>query len=253
MLAVFALDAVDAEEGTLLEAHLAVCPRCRAELDAHRDVAAALGNSVEPLPPDLWSRISNHVLRPTGADCPPMPALLREVPAPVEFSDDQSLASHKTPGRGRVVSVAAVAIAAAAAAAGLGFNLVGADNHVAHLQGAIGESARTAVVAAFETPGHRVVNLDSVTHHRLAQIVTVPGGRGYLASSDLPALSSAQTYQLWAVIDGQTISLGLLGANPHLVAFTLAGSPRASTLGITAEPAGGAVLPSERMLASGRA
>ena len=58
LLAVFALDAVDDDEHELIEAHLAECPRCRAELDAHREVAAALGNSVEPLPEGLWSSIA---------------------------------------------------------------------------------------------------------------------------------------------------------------------------------------------------
>ena len=47
------------DEHELIEAHLAECPRCRAELDAHREVAAALGNSVEPLPEGLWSSIAS--------------------------------------------------------------------------------------------------------------------------------------------------------------------------------------------------
>ena len=44
LLGAFALDAVDGEEYEQIEAHLSECPRCRAEVDAHREVAAALGN-----------------------------------------------------------------------------------------------------------------------------------------------------------------------------------------------------------------
>ena len=62
LLGAYALDAVDPEETERIEAHLADCPRCRAEVDRHREVAAAIGNSVEPLPatcgtasPDSWS------------------------------------------------------------------------------------------------------------------------------------------------------------------------------------------------------
>ena len=81
LLAVFALDAVDSDEHEEIEAHLAECPRCRAELDAHRDVAAALGNSVESLPEGLWSSIASRLPRP-DEEPPPMPTLLRDQPAP---------------------------------------------------------------------------------------------------------------------------------------------------------------------------
>ena len=46
LLGAYALDAVNAEEATAVEVHLTTCPRCRAELDAYREMAAALGNTV---------------------------------------------------------------------------------------------------------------------------------------------------------------------------------------------------------------
>ena len=147
--------------------------------------------------------------------------------------------------------MASLAVAAAAVAAVLGVNLVDANNQVAQLQGAIGETAHTAVVAALETQGHKVVNLKSTSGKQLAEFVVLPSGQGYLVDSRLPELSSKETYQLWGVVNGQTISIGVLGRSPHLVTFTLAGSPEESRLGITAEPAGGSILPSQAMLASG--
>jgi anti-sigma-K factor RskA len=84
----------------------------------------------------------------------------------------------------------------------------------------------------------------------LAEFVTVPSGQGYLVKSALPVLSSAHTYQLWGVIGGRAISLGLMGNAPKQVTFTLAGARRPSELGITVEPAGGSTVPST-MVATG--
>jgi hypothetical protein len=252
LLPAFSLDAVDSDEHEEIEDHLAECPRCRAELDAHRDVAAALGNSVESLPEGLWSSIANRLVIGTDEETPPMPSLLRT------GTGDEVVGSFRTPrtvrpnaSRGRLLSVASLAVATAAVASVLGVNLVDANNQVAHLQGAIGETAHTAVLAALETPGHKVVDLKTASGHQVVKFVVLPSGQGYLIGSHLPPLSSKETYQLWGVVDGQTISLGLLGRSPHLVTFTLAGSPKESRLGVTAEPAGGSVVPSGAMLASG--
>ena len=86
LLASFALDAVDGDEHGRIEQHLAECPRCRAELDAFRDVAAAMGNSVEPLPEGLWSNISSRLPERQGEEPPPMPRLVHE-----EIGEDDRL------------------------------------------------------------------------------------------------------------------------------------------------------------------
>jgi anti-sigma-K factor RskA len=254
LLAVFALDAVDSDEQELIEAHLAECPRCRAELDAHREVAAALGNSVEQLPEGLWSSIASRLPARPAEEPPPMPTLVREGSAPEEHSATRFRTPRPAPrraSRGRLLSVASLAVAAAAVAAVLGVNLVHANNQISSLQHASPASA----AAALRVPGHRVVDLESARHVELAQFVVVPSGQGYgqgyLIKSNLPTLSSAETYQLWGVINGRAISLGLLGRDPHGAAFTLGGSSHPSKLGITVEPAGGSVVPTGSMLAAG--
>jgi len=85
----------------------------------------------------------------------------------------------------------------------------------------------------------------------VARVVLLPDGRGYLVSSSLPSLDAGRTYQLWGVVGKTPISLGLLGAAPRQAAFTMAGSRRASSFGITVEPAGGSVTPTFPMVASG--
>ena len=65
MLGVYALDALDAQERQEVDDHLASCPRCRAELAAHREVAALLGNPVGDAPAiapeDVWDRIASSL------------------------------------------------------------------------------------------------------------------------------------------------------------------------------------------------
>jgi len=255
LLAVFALDAVDSHEYDEIEAHLAECPRCRAELDAHRDVAAALGNSVEPLPEGLWSSIASRLPPRPDEEPPPMPALLRPGPEPEPEAEAGSGGGRfRTPrssrlraSRGRLISVASLAVAAAAVAAVLAVNLVHDNGQISDLR----NSSATSAVAALRVPGHKVIDVESAQHVELARFVVLPSGQGYLEKSTLPTLSGSETYQLWGVIDGRAISLGLLGQSPHGAAFSFAGSPRPSKIGITVEPAGGSVVPTGTMLAAG--
>jgi anti-sigma-K factor RskA len=244
LLGAYALDAVDGDECTALEHHLETCPRCRAELDGLREVAGALGNSVEPPPEGLWSRIALHLpeAREPG-DPPPMPRLAtgahasREAPAG---------AGARRP-RVVVAAVGALAVAAAVVALALGIGLVRADDRVSNLQ-----ATPSTVAAALRAPGHRLVTLESgPARVELAQVVVVPSGQGYLVSSKLPALGDGRTYQLWAVEEGRPISLGLLGASPGRAAFTMAGSARPARLSITAEPRGGSVVPTGPIVATG--
>jgi len=70
LLGAYALDAVDADEARLVEDHLADCPRCRAEVAEHREVAALLTTgSTEPVPDGLWDRIAADL----GDTPPPVP------------------------------------------------------------------------------------------------------------------------------------------------------------------------------------
>jgi len=245
LLGAYALDAVDGDEFDELEEHLESCPRCRAELDSLRDVAAAMGNSVEPLPEGLWSQIALRLpdRQEDEQPPPPMPRLAHEGGSPFR-------APAAGPTRRRRVlvgTIGAIAVAAASVAVVLGIGLVRADNRVSNLQ-----ATSPAVTAALHTPGHHIVELDSTTSKtERAQMVVLPSGQGYLVSSTLPSLDKGRTYQLWAMEGDQPISLGLLGGSPSQAAFTMAGSTRPSHLSITAEPAGGSVFPTGPIIATG--
>jgi anti-sigma-K factor RskA len=249
LLGAYALDAVDGDEFTDLEEHLDTCPRCRAELDGLREVAAAMGNSIEPVPEGLWSQIALRLPeRQVGEEPPPMPQLTPEVRSPFRAPAPSAGATRRR--RTLLTTAGAVAVAAAAVAAVLGIGLVRADNRVDNLQ-SVQAAPSSAVTAALNTPGHRVVTLDSSTHAAQAKVVVLPSGQGYLVSSSLPSLDKGRTYQLWAIEGNQPISLGLLGGSPGQAAFTMAGSTSPSHLSITAEPAGGSVFPTGQIIATG--
>jgi anti-sigma-K factor RskA len=244
ILGAYALDAVDRDEGAALEEHLETCPRCRAELDSLREVAAAMGNSVEPMPEGLWSQIAAHLPERQGDDDPPpMPRLTPEGRSPFRAPADGLRRRRRT----LVTTMSAIAVAAAAVAVVLGIGLVRADNKVSDLQSA----QPSSVTAALHTPGHLLVALDTTARTELAQVVVVPSGQGYLVSSKLPPLGRGRTYQLWGIVGQRTVSLGLLGDSPRQAAFTMAGSTRPSRLSITAEPPGGAVAPTSPIIATG--
>jgi anti-sigma factor RsiW len=260
LLGAFALDAVDGDEYEQIEAHLAECPRCRAEVDAHREVAAALGNSVEPLPEGLWDSIASRLPQREDQEAPPMPALVRDATAEDggETPKFRAPRSSRPAGparpsrsmRSRLATVIFVAVAAAAVAIVLGVNLVHDNHQISALQHT-GSTSHAVVVAALNTPGHKLVNVETPGHNSVAQFVVVPSGQGYLVKSELPKLSSNKTYQLWGVFKGRSISLGLLGQSPHQSTFTSAGSTTPTALAITVEPAGGSVTPTGSMLGTG--
>jgi anti-sigma-K factor RskA len=249
LLASYALDAVMEEEQELIETHLSDCPRCRAELDALRDVAASMGNSVEPLPDGLWASIASRLPERQDSEPPPMPRLVA-VDAPGRDKSPRPTGRRRYSQRSVIATVGAFAVAAAAVAAVLGIGLVRADNQVSHDEAISGMNAASTVEAALTTKNHQVVNLESSDHVRLAQFVLVPDGRGYLVSSKLKSLPSNEVYQLWGIIGNEPISLGLMGHSPKQVTFTTAGPIKPSRLSITVEPAGGTVVPGAQ-IASG--
>lgn len=253
LLGAYALDAVDGDELVDLEEHLSTCPRCRAELDSLREVAGALGNSAEPPPEDLWSSIADQLGNDWSEndEPPPMP----ELPAPARSPFRAPAPGRTRRARSTVLLLGAVSVAASAVAIVLGIGLVRSQNNATNLQQVIAHqrvaAQRSPAEVALHTAGHRVVTLVDGARVERARFVLVPGGRGYLVSSNLPTLQSGQTYQLWGIVGSTPISLGLLGASPHDSTFTIAGASGTSKLALTAEPSGGTVAPTGAILASG--
>lgn len=77
--------------------------------------------------------------------------------------------------------------------------------------------------ASARAPGARVVALRADDGTEAASAVVLPDGSGYLTSR-LGRLGPGRTYQLWGSTGQQTISLGVLGPDPGVVAFTAVGN-----------------------------
>ncbi len=263
LLGAYALDAVEPDEAELVEEHLRTCPRCRAEVDAHHEMAAAMGTSVEPVSLELWDRIAARLSEreggPVDAADPAMPWLGSAPTAdagPVGPTEgavliDLAQARRRRQRTWRRVT-AVVGVASAVVIAVLAFNLVQSKNNATQLQSALsGKGDSSAVATALANPNHKIVVMRSPDGAQLAEFVMVPGGHGYLTSSNMQALPADETYQLWATIDGQPISIGLLGNNVRTAAFTIGGTASPSNLAITVEPAGGVVAPDRSPVAKG--
>jgi len=257
LLGAYALDAVDPEERALVEEHVEGCPRCRAELDAFLEVAAALGNSVDPVPHELWDRIAGQLDLSSPGD-----ATLLEIRAKARLQAADgtgapvaavaSLAEASAARWRRVAAVALTAVAAVALAL-VSLGLSNADGKVDRLQAIVaGHGTGVAAQAALANPQSRLVQLRGTGGAELATVVLSPGGTGYVLASHLQALPASETYQLWATINSRPISLGLLGAEPARdAAFSMASSTAASALLVTVEPAAGVARPSGAPVAVG--
>lgn len=225
LLGVYALDAVDSEEAGLIEVHLRDCPRCRAEVAAHRETAAVLAHTGSSAPPGVWERIAGN--------------LEEEAPPQLDMAKVVAL----RPRRRSVPIAAAAAVAAVAAAviAVLGVQVDRLGNRTASLEAALGsQGLDQAVQVALFDEGARRVDLRSNEGVTLAQAVVRKSGEAYFVPHSLPALSSDQTYQLWAIVDDRAVSVGVLGAQPGVSAFKIAGSG-VTLLAVTTEQAGGVV------------
>jgi hypothetical protein len=246
LLAVAALHAVDAETLAAIEEHAVSCPRCQSELDGYRAVASALGNSVEELPVGLWTNISSQLWERKD-ESTVMPDL--------RIGDTRAglvaISSATRPSRGLRTAVSAAAFAAAASIVVLALSLSSAQNHVTNLEGALQSANRSVVQRALTTPGHQIVDLTSASNQQLAEFVMLPDGTGYLVKSNMPTLTPNDTYQLWAIVKGSPVSIGVMGSSPGQVTFTMVSSPSPSELAVTVQSAGGSLTPAKNFVASG--
>ncbi|HEY5093421.1 MAG TPA: anti-sigma factor, partial [Acidimicrobiales bacterium] len=145
----------------------------------------------------------------------------------------------------------ALSFAAAASIIALSLGLSGANSHVSNLQKALKLANRSALQTALATPGHRLVDLSNSAQQPIAQFVMLPDGTGYLVTSHMPDLASNQTYQLWGIVKGSPVSIGVMGNAPGPVTFTMASSPPPTELAVTVQQSGGSLTPSKIFVATG--
>lgn len=245
----YALGALGDEEKRALEAHLASCAECAAEVRAFGDVARGLNHAVPQIdpPPSLRGRVVAHVEQLASRSAAPAVSSARPTP--------------RRPAAGWL------ALAASLAAAVLGFYAVSLRNRVQNLEAElVGERQRAAAAEEkFRTVQLRAANLERASEILGAGDVTGvqlkgegPGsgasGRAFVSRSkgvvftaqNLPPLQAGKTYQLWIVdANGRPVDAGIFAPDATGVAtlVTLLNVPSPAAVAVTVEPAGGVPAP----------
>lgn len=227
LLGAFALDAVDDDERDVIEAHLAGCPRCRAEIEGFRETAALLAHSGERAPEGVWDRIAEAL-----DEAPPALDLARIAPRPTK-AEPRSISLR--------VAAATMAVAAAVTLF-LGVALGRSGDNGLSRADRIADAMEKGLVtnaayAALVNPQAEQIQLASADGKPMAKLVRLPDGTGYLVPTSLVPLPDGKVYQLWAVRSDAKISLGVLGATPEVTAFRMTGPVVA--FAVTEEKSGG--------------
>lgn len=237
LLGAFALDATGPEERAQVEAHLAECPRCRSEVDAHREMAAVLAGQGSEAPPGLWDKIAYAIADGAAgaAETGPDPVLPGR---PAALS-----AAHR---RSRWLPGLALAAVAAAVLAFLGTEEASLHNQVEDLRRQVSEQA----LSSWVKEPHYTVTMVNTSHVRVVQVYLDHQGQAVMYAPSLPNLPSTRTYQMWGLSHGQAVSLGLVGRGAGALA-TFSVGPSTTKIMVTAEPEGGTTEPTTPVLALG--
>ena len=233
VLGAYALDAVEPDEAAMVEAHLGECPRCASEVAGHREVAATLAHGGSPAPEGLWQRIAGAL-----EEAPPALDLARVAPQKPRF--------HRAELRLTLGLVAAAAVLTGV----LGVLVVRQQERIDDLTAMMRQRAleQAAASASADARAQRVT-LRSEDGNIYAEAVMQPTGSGYLVRHNLPRLPDDRTYQLWGRVGDRTVSLGVLGPDPRMAAFTADGTM--TMVAISDEERGGATAPTRQPLLRG--
>jgi hypothetical protein len=234
LLGAFALDAVEDDERDVIEAHLAGCPRCRAEVEGHRETAALLAHSGVRAPEGVWDRIAEAL-----DEAPPALDLARIAPPADELEERRAA---KAAPRSISLRIAAATMAVAAAVTlflGVALGRRG-DNGLGRFEKVVDAMQKAqltnAAQAALANPNAEQVDLTSADGKPMAKLVRLGDGTGYLVPTSLGRPPAGRVYQLWAVRSDAKISLGVLDS-AEVAAFRMTGPVAA--FAVTEEKAGG--------------
>jgi hypothetical protein len=146
-----------------------------------------------------------------------------------------------------VSAVFAGVAAAAAVVIVMAVQLSDLNGQVSQMKTALGSKGLASAVATALVEQHKEAMLSSATSHQSAEVVITNSGQAYWVHSTLPELKAGQTYQLWALVNGKAVSIGLIGRDPTFyAAFTV--EIGSSALMVTAEPQGGTPQPTTKVL-----
>lgn len=275
LLGAFAMDAVDGDEAEAIELHLRECPRCRAEVTEHREVAALLAHTGSPAPEGVWNLILEELepappaLRMPGLPAPPgaRSTVGPDAEADAEGPDVTTVPeTSQAPVAAPVTSIEsrrstvrmrtllAVLSAAAVIVAVLGVVTLNQSRRLDRLDASLREvSVDRIATQAMSDPQATTTKLVSKDRQVNAPVVVNAKGKGYMLAAKLPELPNDRTYQLWGQVNGAVLSLGVFDGGTDVVQFQVGDEQRAALnrLLVTEEDAPGVTVSKQRPLLSG--
>lgn len=252
LLAVYAIDAVDADEAAAVERFLLTDPRAVDEVQQYRETAAMLAFVGADAPSGLWDKISQQL-----EDEPPTLDVTSLIAQP------RSVTASVTPLAGRrrrtdrwfMSSIAAACVLIA----GLGVAVIQLRSDLSDTRTDLASTNQLmadeteqdrlerAAAAAMTSPESMIIHLepaealpDAKGTGASVDAVMMPAGVGYVMKADLPALDPSETYQLWGKLtDGRVVGLAVLGQSFSTSAFRVDNVAQVEALVVTRERAGG--------------
>lgn len=214
----YALDALDLDERSAYEAHLATCEQCQQELESFWEATEALA---------------------VAASGPaPSPALRERILADVRAEPPQNVVRLESRRRRTTPALAAVAAVAAVVALAIGLWASDLSGELDDTRAAL-ERERTAAAIVADL-NSRTIDLASGN----GRLVVDAAGRAALVLSNLGPAPVGQTYQAWILEDGNPISAGIFPGEDGLDIVLVEGDvAEGEIVAVTVEQAGGAESP----------
>lgn len=215
LIGAYALGAVSESERAAVDAHLATCEICQAELASYGPAVANMQLAAEGAEPSaLLDRLG------------------------VAVSSGRS-------GRRWTWQVSTFSLVVMVFALGVATLLRYQDDQAMRDRLAVAEH-RLALLDVANQPGAQRVRLAGFDRH--ADLVVLPDGRGVLWSDNLAPLVDGQTYQLWTEVDGGLVATTDLGPDPDILAVSV---PTDAAKLVITESRAGDPRPNDRQIGSG--
>lgn len=183
---------------------------------------------------------------------PQMPPPIHARPShhrPATSADDGVIPINR-PRRRRSVEMrlmVAVASAAAVIVAALGIEVGRLQSHKPAAQTAQLASLAYHLADADTTARHLTLTSQDGVH--TVRAVIIADGTTYLGPGNLDRLPSTETYQMWGIVNGARVSLGVIGDNPTYHVFTTPSV--ANVIAMTVEQRGGVVTSTKTPVVAG--
>ncbi|WP_327041147.1 anti-sigma factor [Micromonospora ureilytica] len=223
----YVLDAVDDVERAAFERHLAECEPCRDEVAELRETVARLADEtdVEATPPGLRERTLAQAARTPQ---------LRVSAAGAD--------GGRRAGRWRQLTVAAAAAVLLAGGASAVTWTVSNDR-ISDEQASSAQARQIAAV--LDAPDARVFERPLQPGGAATVVVSRDRDRGVVLLRDLPAPGAGRIYELWLIRGSEPRKVGQLAEGDRASTMLIGPVADAGTFGVSNEPVGGSVTPTQ--------